>query len=148
MSDSAAREETIFSIARQLSHPEDRAAYLKDACADDRALRERIERLLHAELKANEFLAKSTLTLASTGADRKTPEPAAGDVLEDYQIIEKIGGNMGLVYKARHRLLNKVVALKLLPAESIADPSRLARFQRELRVMGRLTHPNLVTAAD
>lgn len=55
---------------------------------------------------------------------------------------------MGLVFKARHRLLDKVVALKLLPAEWIADPARLARFQRELRVMGQLEHPNLVTAAD
>src|SRR5688500_2467765 len=119
MSDSAAREETIFSIARQLSHPEDRAAYLKDACADDRALRERIERLLHAEWSADQFLARSALSRAGTGAERKTPVPGAGDVLEDYHTIEKIGGNMGLVYKARHRLLNKVVALKLLPAESI-----------------------------
>src|SRR6266849_5528601 len=75
-------------------------------------------------------------------------DPVAGDFIEDYEILEKIGGNMGLVFRARHRLLDKVVALKLLPAEAIADPARLARFQREIRVMGRLEHPNLVTAAD
>ena len=74
--------------------------------------------------------------------------PVPGDVIEDYEILEKVGGNMGMVFKARHRQLDKVVALKLLPPESIADPARLARFQREMRVMGRLEHPNLVTATD
>lgn len=74
--------------------------------------------------------------------------PVPGDVIEDYEILEKIGGNMGLVFKARHRLLNKVVALKLLPAEWMADSRRLERFQREIRVLGQLEHPNLVTAAD
>ena len=75
-------------------------------------------------------------------------DPVPGDVIEDYEILEKIGGNMGLVFRARHRLLDKVVALKLLPAEWIADPARLARFQREIRVMAQLEHSNLVTAAD
>ncbi|HKX61573.1 MAG TPA: serine/threonine-protein kinase [Verrucomicrobiae bacterium] len=74
------------------------------------------------------------------------PEP--GDVIEDYEILEKIGGNMGLVFKARHRRINKVVALKLLPIEWIGDAARQARFEREMRVMGQLEHPNLVTAMD
>src|SRR5947208_4708199 len=74
-----------------------------------------------------------------------TADPVPGDLIGDYEILEKIGGNMGLVFKARHRLLDRVVALKLLPAEWIAEPTRLARFQREIRVMGQLEHPNLVT---
>jgi serine/threonine protein kinase len=77
-----------------------------------------------------------------------TAAPAQGEVIADYEIVERIGGNMGLVFKARHRLLDKVVALKLVPADWMADPARLARFQREMRVMGQLEHPNLVTAAD
>ncbi|HXI52746.1 MAG TPA: serine/threonine-protein kinase, partial [Candidatus Saccharimonadales bacterium] len=55
---------------------------------------------------------------------------------------------MGLVFKARHQMLDKVVVLKLVPADCIADPARLTRFQREMRAMGQLEHPNLVTAAD
>ncbi len=74
--------------------------------------------------------------------------PVPGEVIEDYEILEKIGGNMGWVFKARHRLLNKVVALKLLPAEWMADSNRLERFEREIRALGQLEHPNLVTAAD
>src|SRR6185295_709779 len=77
-----------------------------------------------------------------------TVAPAPGQLIGDYEILEQIGGNMGLVFKARHRLLDKVVALKLVPADWMADSSRLARFQREMRVMGQLEHPNLVTAAD
>src|SRR5689334_2561002 len=77
-----------------------------------------------------------------------TVAPASGELIGDYEILERIGGNMGLVFKARHRLLDRVVALKLVPADWIADPARLARFQREMRVMGQLEHPNLVTAAD
>lgn len=77
-----------------------------------------------------------------------TTIPVPGDLIEDYEILEKIGGNMGLVFKSRHRLLNKMVALKLLPAEWMADSKRLERFEREIRVLGQLEHPNLVTAAD
>ena|SRR5437867_2509563 len=82
----------------------------------------------------------------SSRVSTSAPEP--GDVIEDYEILEKIGGNMGLVFKARHRLLDNIVAIKFFPADSITDPGRLARFQRELRAMGQLKHPNLVTAAD
>ena len=77
-----------------------------------------------------------------------TGAPAPGEVIGDYEILDRIGGNMGLVFKARHRLLDKVVVLKLVPADCIADPARLTRFQREMRAMGQLEHPNLVTAAD
>jgi len=143
---SSSREETIFNVARQLSHPEDRAAYLDDVCRDDTSLRERVERLLNAGQRADEFLDNNSPNVCKIPSSRIDPGP--GDVLEDYEIIEKIGGNMGLVFKARHRLLNRVVALKLLPADAITDPARLARFQRELRVLGQLEHPNLVTAAD
>jgi tRNA A-37 threonylcarbamoyl transferase component Bud32 len=77
-----------------------------------------------------------------------TVAPAPGEVIGDYEILDRIGGNMGFVFKARHRLLDKVVVLKLVPADWIADPTRLTRFQREMRAMGQLEHPNLVTAAD
>src|SRR5688572_23427055 len=143
---SSSREETIFNVARQLSHPEDRAAYLDDVCRDDTSLRERVERLLNAGQRADDFLANNSPTVGKSPSSPSDPGP--GDMLEDYEIIEKIGGNMGLVFKARHRLLDKVVALKLLPADAITDPARLVRFQRELRVLGHLEHPNLVTAAD
>jgi serine/threonine protein kinase len=100
------------------------------------------------EGKAQQF---DLATPRAAGRESKTvtqTAPSAGDVIEDYEILAKVGGNMGSVYKARHRLLNKIVALKVFPAEWITDSSRLARFEREIRAMGQLAHPNLVTAAD
>ena len=58
----------------------------------------------------------------STGA------PSPGEVVGGYEILERIGGNMGLVFKARHQMLDKVVVLKLVPADCIADPARLTRL--------------------
>ena len=51
---------------------------------------------------------------------------------------------MGIVYKARHTRLDKIVALKLLPKERTVDPNAVARFEREMKAVGRLDHPNIV----
>ena len=55
---------------------------------------------------------------------------------------------MGAVYKARHTKLDKMVALKVLPQERMADPQAVARFEREMKAVGRLDHPNIVQALD
>jgi hypothetical protein len=68
--------------------------------------------------------------------------------LGSYQLLEKIGeGGMGVVYRARHVVLDKVVAIKLLAGPG-ADPERVRRFQREMRVISRLDHPHIVRATD
>jgi serine/threonine protein kinase len=69
--------------------------------------------------------------------------------LRDYQLLEKLGqGGMGAVYKARHVRLDKIVALKVLPAERMQDAGAVARFQREMRAVGHLDHPHIVRAMD
>jgi len=61
------------------------------------------------------------------------------------EIIELLGqGGMGAVYKAQQTLLDRTVALKILPPETGADPSFAERFTREARAMARLAHPNIV----
>ncbi len=80
-----------------------------------------------------------------------TADPTAALVRElgEYELLEKLGeGGMGAVYKARHRRLDKIVAVKVLPPDRMADPMALARFDREMRAVGRLTHPNIVQAFD
>ena len=63
-----------------------------------------------------------------------------------YQVQERIGaGAMGEVYRARDTRLGRDVAIKILPAIFTSDPERLARFEREARVLASLNHPNIAT---
>jgi tetratricopeptide (TPR) repeat protein len=67
-----------------------------------------------------------------------------GTRLGPYEIIAALGaGGMGEVYRARDTKLDRDVALKVLPESFIHDPDRLARFQREAKVLAALNHPNI-----
>src|SRR5438094_5701693 len=69
-----------------------------------------------------------------------------GSTLGHYRIVRSLGrGGMGEVYAAEDTRLNRVVALKVLPADLAADPDRLKRFQREAQAVAALNHPNVVT---
>ncbi len=66
-----------------------------------------------------------------------------------FEIERLIGrGGMGAVYRAHHRKLERVVALKILPPEVAADPTLAARFVRVAKAMGRLAHPGIATIHD
>src|SRR5258706_9710819 len=68
----------------------------------------------------------------------------AGERLGPYEILAPIGaGGMGEVYKARDTKLNREVAIKVLPQVLARDPERLARFEREAKVLASLNHPNI-----
>jgi serine/threonine protein kinase/Tol biopolymer transport system component len=67
-----------------------------------------------------------------------------GDSLLHYRLAEKIGeGGMGAVWRATDSTLGRDVAIKVLPAEFASDPERLARFEREAKVLASLNHPNI-----
>ncbi len=67
-----------------------------------------------------------------------------GTRLGVYEVSAKIGeGGMGEVYQARDMKLDRDVALKVLPEAFTADPDRLARFEREAKVLASLNHPNI-----
>ena len=67
-----------------------------------------------------------------------------GTTLGPYSVTAKIGeGGMGEVYRARDTKLDRDVALKVLPEAFTQDPDRLARFEREAKVLARLNHPNI-----
>jgi serine/threonine protein kinase len=70
-------------------------------------------------------------------------------VLGNYVLMDKIGqGGMGAVYKAEHRRMKRLVAIKMLPPEMMKDSLAAARFQREVQAAARLRHPNIVAADD
>ena len=69
--------------------------------------------------------------------------------IRDYRLLEKLGqGGMGEVYLARHEKLGREVAIKLLPSDRTRHADALARFQREMKAVGKLHHPNIVAAHD
>jgi serine/threonine-protein kinase len=70
-------------------------------------------------------------------------------VLGSYILLERLGeGGMGLVFKARHRRLGRIVALKLIRKERLSNPSMMVRFHREIQTAAQLSHPNIVLAYD
>lgn len=71
------------------------------------------------------------------------------DRIRDYELLERIGqGAIGVVFRARHSHLNKLVAIKLLMKRTGEDEAIEARFQREMRAVGSLEHPHIVRALD
>ncbi|HXQ25321.1 MAG TPA: protein kinase [Candidatus Acidoferrales bacterium] len=71
---------------------------------------------------------------------------AVGTKLGPYEILAPIGaGGMGEVYRARDAKLGRDVALKVLPEAFARDAERMARFQREAKVLASLNHPNIAS---
>ena len=67
-----------------------------------------------------------------------------GTTLSHYKVLEKIGqGGMGEVYRAEDTNLDREVAIKVLPEQFTQDPQRLARFDREAKLLAQLNHPNI-----
>ncbi len=67
-----------------------------------------------------------------------------GRSLAHYRVLSKLGvGGMGEVYRATDTKLGREVAIKVLPADVARDPERLARFEREARLLASLNHPNI-----
>jgi serine/threonine protein kinase len=96
---------------------------------------------------AGELVRRAWLTAYQAGELVGGRGPAL--VLGQYSLLELLGeGGMGRVYKARHRGLDRVVALKVIRGGRLADPEVVSRFRREVRTVARLSHPNIVHAYD
>jgi serine/threonine-protein kinase len=72
-----------------------------------------------------------------------------GSTLEQYRIESKLGaGGMGTVYLARDLHLDRMVAIKVLLPDKVADPGRKQRFIQEAKAASALNHPNIITIHD
>ena len=98
-----------------------------------------VARAARLELVDTEIL---KLTLEPADHTGKSPELFA---VGDYEVLEEIAeGGMGVVYKARHRKSQKIVALKVLVAGRFSRPSDLERFRNETQIVAELDHPNIL----
>lgn len=105
------------------------------------------------EPKYQEALARAKSLFAACGAGGGiSPDGSTtflNQQLGEYFLIERLGrGGMGTVYKARQRRLDRVVALKILSRGRTGDAHAVVRFEREMKAIGRLDHPNIVKAYD
>src|SRR6266550_4274607 len=135
----------LFQAALELE-PRQRIPFLDKACADDLALREKVEALLASDADGWNFIDTPALELAASFLADEQPQLTAGQRITHYEIIGLIGrGGMSEVYLARDKTLNRRIALKLLPLDYTRNSDRLRRFQREAQAASALNHPNILT---
>jgi serine/threonine-protein kinase len=93
---------------------------------------------------------QSPLQADATIAGTTPVDPLVGHTLDEkYRLEERLGiGGMGTVYRARHLLIDRPVAVKVLNPRFVEDEAARTRFQREARAAGRLQHVNAVTVTD
>ncbi len=111
------------------------------------ALEPRLPRTERARLVARALVDLGLLTRFQ--AERLLAGRTSGFLLGQYCILEQIGqGGMGRVFKARHRTMNRLVALKVLAPKVMENDRAQSLFLREVRAVAQLVHPNIVTAYD
>jgi serine/threonine protein kinase/Tol biopolymer transport system component len=134
--------ERIFHAA--LERPvEARAAFVKEACNQDAGLEREVLSLLDQSSQTG-FLEEPALQVAASLAAESTAVNMAGQRIGVYQVRSLLGkGGMGEVYRARDTRLDRDVAIKVLPHGFTSNPDRLARFEREARVLASLNHPHI-----
>ena len=124
----------------------ERAGFLAQACEGDSELRHEVERLLAHEHAASDFLETPPIVDSAFSAGSTPPGLTVGQRIGSYTLVSSLGaGGMGEVYRARDSVLGRDVAIKVLPPVFANDPDRLARFEREARVLAALNHPNIAT---
>jgi len=143
-----ARVKDIFHAALARA-PEERGIFLQEACREDEALRAEVESLLTAHAAAEGFAeapAIAALIDPARHADATAAALAPGVEFGPYRIVGPLdSGAMGEVYRARDSRLARDVAVKVLPAAFALDAERIARLQREARLLAALNHPHIAT---
>ena len=137
----------IFDAAIELP-PERRAAYLREACGDDDALRQRVEALLRAHESAEMFMASPAVAPRMETLVVK-PAEQPGDRIGRYKLLQQIGeGGCGVVYMAeQEEPVRRRVALKVIKL-GMDTKQVIARFEAERQALALMDHPNIAKVLD
>jgi WD40 repeat protein/serine/threonine protein kinase len=140
--------ETIYNAARQKTSEAERSAYLDAACANDSALRARVEELLKAQDEIGDFLESPPVAYKVT-VDRAPQMEGSGTVIGHYELLELTGeGGMGLVYLAEQKEpVRRRVAFKIIKP-GMDSRQVIARFEAERQALAVLDHPNIAKVFD
>ena len=129
--------------------PEERAAFLDEACNDDEGMRREVESLLTSYEQAENFIEVPAFEVAPELVTNDRVGALVGKLIGHYRIESLIGvGGMGEVYLARDERLGRKAALKLLPSSLTTDETQLSRFKNEARTASALNHPNILTVYE
>jgi serine/threonine protein kinase len=132
----------LYHAALELP-PDQRAAFLQDACNGNQSLRLEVESLLQHDADSARFLERPAAVMAADAIAAAGPSMTNRQV-GPYRIVRPLGvGGMGEVYRATDTKLGRDVAIKILPAHFTEDPERRARFAREARLLATLNHPHI-----
>jgi serine/threonine protein kinase len=146
-SDRWQRIEELYHSAREREGNQ-RAAFRKEACAGDDALRREVESLL-AQEKGVEGLLEAPGLAAAKLLVEDPGRSWVGRQIGSYQVLAFLdAGGMGEVYRARDTRLDRVVAIKILPVHLADKPELRERFEREARTIASLNHPHICVLYD
>ncbi len=136
-------EEEIFHQALSRSHPEERKAYLEQACAGNAALRASVEALLRANIGASGFMDSPAPAHGAT-LDKPHDTERSGTVIGPYKLLEQIGeGGFGVVFMAEQQEpIGRKVALKVLKP-GMDTRQVIARFEAERQALALMDHPSI-----
>ncbi len=140
-------EKEIFNRARLIAAPEERAAYLQEACGDHPAAMHRLGELLRVYEEERSFLESSPVGHTATIDAPITECPGA--IIGPYKLLEQIGeGGFGLVFMAeQHQPVRRKVALKILKP-GMDTRQVIARFEAERQALALMDHPNIARVLE
>ncbi len=141
------KEREIFDAALAIADPVSRAAYLKESCGGDAALRDHIAGLLEAHLKLGSFLEMSGANGDFTRDMGVSEKP--GMQIGPYKLLQQIGeGGMGVVWLAeQHEPVRRKAALKVIKP-GMDTRQVIARFDAERQALSLMDHPNIAKVLD
>src|SRR5437870_2390348 len=147
MSDQANQAKSLFLEAIEKVAPEQWPAFLDEMCAEDSALRARVERLLDAQVKLGSFHETARPAQAAT-IDEPVRE-APGTVIGPYRLLQRIGeGGMGVVWMAEQtQPVQRKVALKVIKP-GMDSRQVIARFEAERQALALMDHVNIARVFD